>query len=66
MGVCDGSLIEAVFCADGDTISLLVLVFFVVDLRVETGEVNEAFFLRFFFAEGFSASGDVDMFKSTS
>jgi hypothetical protein len=62
----DGSLMSSVFRADGDTVSLPLLVFFGADLRLKSGEVNGSFCFRLFFAEVSGASGDVDMFKSTS
>lgn len=61
LGGGDGSLICAFFLnADGDTGSLPFLLFFVIVLRLMSGD-DVVFFLRFFFADIFGASGEVDI-----
>jgi len=62
-----GSLTWPFFlAADGDAGSLPFLLFFVDDLRRDSGDAEAAFFLRSFFAEVFGASGEVDISRSGS
>jgi hypothetical protein len=63
----DGSRIW-VFLRDawGERASLLFLAFFADDLRIDSGEAAEAFFLRLFFVAALGASGDVDISRSGS